>query len=1678
MKLIALLLLLLTLSSTEQTCATGCLKCDTTGNCIVPDISAGYVLTNNAAVKSTAQFCLVIDSTGKCTTCNPKYFLDQSTSNCVVVPTANLINNCLLYGSLTSCSFCGNNTYLNNNVCAAVTTTISNCTIYKDAATCSVCASGSVLAVDGKSCVSVSSVQNCSGYTFVTCSTCASGYYLNKNSYLSSALKSGTADQNTALAKFTRDLIQNTNYTGIFACQNGASSNCATFAADSSTCTTCNANYYLDKTTGLCTAFPSEPIPFCSVYTSATTCTACNSGYTLSNNACTVIPTASLVDKCATYDGTASSAVCRTCSPGYYLNQNQNSCSARVNSVNISNCGTVNPNADQCSACLTGYFLSNDFVFCFPNIPNCKIHQPTASTATLQCGTCITNYYLVAAVGNGQNSCAQGPVNNCETYGNSTTNCSTCQLGFYLSNNTCVTQPTIANCSIFSPTAGICATCNVANYFAIAQPLVCQNITANLITGCILYNGTLAAPTCQKCDSGYFLSSNTCTQFTMPNCLIATALTTCQKCKSGYYLNYNSSGCVLPFASVTPNCSSDGSLSGNISITQQSCNTCNTGTFPISATNTYTCVSLTETAQLNAGTALTAGACLKYAANLNCVQCDPSVPNFLLETSANPPTCVSTCASTQTRKYVLIPTINQIGQVNVCTAANPNNNCTMVAPELTDPSLGEVCIKCASTTSSNAPVYTEIPLSTGADYGKYSNVNPNGTMATATPMLTGFFPSIYTRTPKVTCTTAAGPLKLLGNTISSAVSIANCEYYFQVANNDYGCARCLSGNTGTITNLSGTNYINTCTTDANVLFTNPIANLDIRFANYINVTGCPNNNAGQAQVPVFVYKQFGSSNPTLTGFAPYTFSGNSITSTSGGKSITCVQVASVASAPNTALGTWGGGYNGGNSGGYVGCGLVGVGVQFNGVYDSAASPYGNFCLACSPGYKGTLIDPQYTFAKATCTQIPNCAAGSTIYNGCSLCSPGNVLLYDTNLNNINTETCLPISPTVSSKMTNCYAGASDGTGSPSAISCKVCKQGFMINGDGYCQTITPANCSTNGFIGPAVGSTVLNLEWSLYINGNAPGCNRCLANYVAVNLTTMFPIICVTDSYQAIADALPANTVTVYKPNCKYYANQISPISCNACQSGFVNGTNGIACYPVAGLQNCQTASSATVCTSCLNASFSLSQAGVCAAGNLPNCAAYNFSTPSQSGTTQTCTLCNAGYYLLNGVCTPGSVVGCAKQTNNPNRCATCATGLYKVDYSSVNGGTYPDLCIPVAAANGCDTFAIDSSGNYSCTKCTSSINQLPAAIPSNTAGTICLAYNPVQFCATHDTGTILSASFTCQTCIAGYYLTTSNSCKARSTINNCSTFTSNLDTCATCATGYFLTNNGLSCTLYPFGVYKCLTYSNATTCSTCKNGFYLSNNACIAITATISGCVTYSAANTCSACGPNLFLSNNTCVNVTAQNCLGVASATACSSCSGLNILQSTTSTSTNNGVTTTTTTTNCVASGKSNCATVDYNAPNNCLSCTGVFYLSNGACVAATAITNCTTYASATTCSQCASTYMISADGKTCTNDALYTPYNDANCANSQIVTTPACSRCGPGKYFANGACTGSCTITGCLACDPANSSKCFVCNTNYYQDTTGNCVANTTPVEKIGTNIFGALSALMIVLVVMFK
>ena len=169
-------------TSLNRTCSKGCLKCLSTGECVICDIQNNYARISGTCVQNNMENCKLRDFNGNCLVCENRYFLDFG--KCVSAQD-NVIQNCDIYFTATSCQQCAMTFYLKNGECLKVGQEITNCLVYNsDASKCSLCKEGLILSLDLLNCDEVSvtnPIPNCMSYSLIGCKECKSSYSVNLN---------------------------------------------------------------------------------------------------------------------------------------------------------------------------------------------------------------------------------------------------------------------------------------------------------------------------------------------------------------------------------------------------------------------------------------------------------------------------------------------------------------------------------------------------------------------------------------------------------------------------------------------------------------------------------------------------------------------------------------------------------------------------------------------------------------------------------------------------------------------------------------------------------------------------------------------------------------------------------------------------------------------------------------------------------------------------------------------------------------------------------------------------------------------------------------------------------------------------------------------------------------------------------------------------------------------------------------------------------------------------------------------------------------------------------------------------------------------------------------------------------------------------------------------------------
>lgn len=1607
----------LLISPIIQACAAGCLKCDSENECVFSDVSSFYKLNGTTAEKITISNCTIINIEGTCLACGEDYYLDNSTNKCISVPESSLIDDCIYYSSGKSCSSCDTGFYLTSNVCASIERTISNCELYMDATRCMKCNKGYLLAPDNLSCIAVPETENCSQYSFVKCQTCANGYVLNPNEYFNLLLRTSNTVEKNILGAFIRTVIGGSALTAEYPCEFESTYNCEESDSNSNVCKTCNSGYYL-TTDKFCVEYPDEPLEGCLSYTTNKACIECISEHYFKAGGCTVISEESLIPECNAYDGTAMSIKCIKCSDSYYLSNN--SCVKRIKSPlsKILNCAVKTVNADTCGSCNSSYIVTTDGLECQAKISDCVTYKPTISGDTLICEECSEGFYVQTITENINGAsttiiqCIQGDIENCAKYNaNDPTKCETCTDAYVLQLDQCTRSVEISNCIDYSPNAfNTCLRCKEEDRFNFRIAIKCQMII-NLTDNCIHYSGgSVTAPICSTCAAGYNLDSNMCREIPMANCLSLVS-NKCTSCKEGFAVSVDGASCIAPLTHLTDNCfqiSTDDAINTETSLTA-TCNVCKENAVPINYINNFACVPTSHLKQFST-TNTTVDGCVKYNQSMQCVQCDPTSAKPYLRAPDSPPSCNAQCNGSVASVYdkIVLETVNSSGirglisQINVC-RTGAVTACLVKGPEVSTGTT-TICLSC-DTVSIPYIIMNET---------RYSSVNPFSTT------LDDIFPSPFAKHPRVTCAKTADVVDM--NASGTATLPSNCQYYIavNVSTGAYACIKCNHRHTSK-PNSSG--YLATCELDT-TFTTDVYYNLEMiwlfLFSGHVCVTA--------TNIPFVGYTATSISNPTYTALQTWNSNlGAGATFASGtgaAKTVIC--------ADNAAASF---GLTAGNYSVAANCGLGAIQVNTNGTGNNTTS-LGSYCAACKPGFAPT-VHGTYYFVVTACTSIANCATGTNMFNACSTCASGFILKYTTT---VVFNSCLTVPAGLTTKLLNCYAASASATVVTEASTCQVCKKGYNLNADNFCEKILPGNCQENQYLAYEL-RPLADWNWAFWVTGTGVGCNKCAANYFAVKIT-INQAVCLKSSWVTDTVDTLTKAQTNFIPDCKNYVASTSSALCQTCETGYViKGTSASVltrteCYVSTNLPFCEIASSTTTCLKCTSAIYSLVN-GTCALGNIVNCLEY---ANAVSAPALVCTKCNSGFYLetATSTCKVSMARNCMEAENNEaNQCKVCKTG-----FTRASVGSNIKYCYPDEPTLGCGEFELtdsDVGGRVSCKTCANILKMVPVTVDVTSKQTICLKFSAIQNCKKYNLGDkITTSTFTCLQCNHRYYLDT-NACTQRLNVpTKCKTFVADEDKCQECSSNSYLSNTAKECIDFPDGIIGCRTYTDAETCISCSEGRYLAENVCISVETPITKCVYYTNATTCLICESGYYLNNDICVKATAQNCTTYASIASCATCPSGAVLQLA------DGIT------SCIAKNKTGCLVININSPHGCLKCSNEFYLDSGECQAPNPIENCESYETKTTCAICNASYALSVDKTACLSDASISPFINSNCVNSVVLATPICTRCNPGFYFVEGACTGSCNIDvkGCFACKHTNPSVCYICSPDYYQGKDGSC------------------------------
>ncbi len=459
------------------------------GMCITTTIPNCATYVNN-------QWSFTTPGVLQCATCVNGFFLSSDNLSC----SPGLVSNCIQYiqGQSSQCSACATGFVLMtlNTVwyCYPVPASL-NCALLQDTSStsganfgtisCATCSANSVTVYGARNwaalglatqaqtlCMPFTPISNCLNYsqsnpiikanTF-SCTQCNSGFWFS-------------ATNNTCVARINMP------------------AQCTNYSLTSDACTLCASGSFLSTDGRNCVAFPNG-IFQCAIYSAATTCTQCNAGYYLSSNTCIV---STIINNCIIY---SANFTCSACAAGFFLN-NATSCVTAT----AANCLTYS-SISVCASCATGFGLqtNNGVTSCVAvNLPNC-VNATTVAPFT--CLVCSTGYFPNS---NGACALVSQTIANCLVYDSSTT-CLTCSSNSILNvartvcNSTFYSQWVDPNCQQnFLVNQPICYECQYGSYFVNGTCTSCANNT--YASGCLTCDPS-NNNICMVCRPGFYMNA-------------------------------------------------------------------------------------------------------------------------------------------------------------------------------------------------------------------------------------------------------------------------------------------------------------------------------------------------------------------------------------------------------------------------------------------------------------------------------------------------------------------------------------------------------------------------------------------------------------------------------------------------------------------------------------------------------------------------------------------------------------------------------------------------------------------------------------------------------------------------------------------------------------------------------------------------------------------------------------------------------------------------------------------------------------------------------------------------------------------------------------------------------------------------------------------------------------------
>lgn len=284
-------------------------------------------------------------------------------------------------------------------------------------------------------------------------------------------------------------------------------------------------------------------------------------------------------------------------------------------------------NSTTCLDCFQGYFINSTTHTCTTCVS--VIQGCSSCRNSTTCEECNSGFYLLA---NGSCATCVGISNGCLSC--NATDCSVCQLDYYLSSSNRCVRCSVANCQrCLSQT--VCVQCSIGFYLVTPSNTSCLPCASS----CIACTGSTAS-SCTSCMRGYYLTGGNTCSLCASNCLECNGTAFCLDCRMGTFVNATGScaACVAPCITCTANstgclsCVIGFYLSGfscmpcenncAVCISSTNCSACNLGYYPSTVSTCLSCTSLFPHCSLCSATACLACNTGRYLnSTSNCSAC-------------------------------------------------------------------------------------------------------------------------------------------------------------------------------------------------------------------------------------------------------------------------------------------------------------------------------------------------------------------------------------------------------------------------------------------------------------------------------------------------------------------------------------------------------------------------------------------------------------------------------------------------------------------------------------------------------------------------------------------------------------------------------------------------------------------------------------------------------------------------------------------------------------------------------------------------------------------------------------------------------------------------------------------------------------------------------------------------